>query len=120
MTEIQTQFDVELRCFVVTLPEFVTLRALKCWEQGFLQALEDQSSKVGLLFDSNSHNFESIECLKWLKAFFTEEEGIGSQVDRVAFVQPAQYRVAEVVSDQEAYFVNIQDARNWLQRAPSA
>ncbi len=117
MDEIQTQYDEDLRSFIVTLPGFVTLEALIGWEQAFLRALKNQPSQVGLLFDSNSHNFESIECLRWLKAFFTEEASIGSQVNRVAFVQPAQYKAAEIVSDLEAYFVNVQDARSWLRQA---
>lgn len=117
MNRIQTQFDEALGSFIVTLPEFVTLEALKGWEQAFLQALEEQPGESGLLFDSDRHDFESVECLQWLKAFFTKEARVGSQINRVAFVQPAQYRAAEIVSDQEAYFVHVEDARSWLRQS---
>lgn len=92
------------------------LKALKGWEQAFLQALEEQPGEIGLLFDSHRHDFESVECLQWLRAFFTTEARIRSQVNRVAFVRPAQYRVPEIVSDEEAYFVHVADARSWLRQ----
>jgi hypothetical protein len=117
MDRIKTEFDEDLGFFIVTLPELVTMEALREWKQAFLQALNNQPGPVGLLFDSHKHNFESIECLKWLKAFFTEEAIVGLRISRVAFVQPEQYRPAGAVSDLEAYFDNVQDARSWLRQA---
>lgn len=34
---------------------------------------------------------------------------------RVAFIQPTEYRSAEVVSDGEAYFTQMKAAQRWLQ-----
>ncbi len=114
MDEIVIQFDENAQSFIVSLPEFVTLNALKIWGKNFLERLKTQPDSVGLLFDSNRHNFESIECLKWLKVFFMEELSVNAKVNRVAFVQPEKYKPASIVSNVEAYFINVQDAYNWL------
>lgn len=117
MDEIKTRFDEDLGALIVTLPDFVTLEALKGWEAPFFQAVEHRPGEVGLLFDTNSHNFESIDCLKWLKQFFVERALIGSKVSPVAFVQPGQHKAPQVASDAEAYFLTVQEARSWLWEA---
>lgn len=117
MEEIKIQFDETIGAFVVTLPAFTTLGALNRWEPLFLQAMAVQPGRVGLLFDTSSHNFESIECLKWLRQFFTDRAGIGSKINRVAFVQPAKYKLPQMTSETEAYFLSVQEAYSWLQHA---
>ncbi len=67
---IQTRFDAGLDAFVVKFPEFVTLSCLRDWGDVFLLELESHSNNVALLLDTNQHNFESVECLKWLRSFF--------------------------------------------------
>lgn len=118
---IQTRFDSRLDAFVVNFPEFVTLNGLREWGEVFLLELESHSNEVALLLDTNQHNFESVECLKWLRTFLMDDPIIESTIYRVAFVQPTEYRPPEVVSDGEAYFPNTKEAQRWLQsnRKPS-
>jgi hypothetical protein len=114
MEKIRTEFDLNIDAYVVYLPPLVTLKTLKMWGSEFLMKLERKPNKIGLLFDTSAHNFESIECLKWVKEFFSIEPVIVDHINRVAFVQPTEYRSPEVVSESEAYFVSNQDARKWL------
>lgn len=112
---IQTRFDAGLDAFVVKFPEFVTLSCLRDWGDVFLLELESHSNDVALLLDTNQHNFESVECLKWLRSFLMDEPTIESTVYRVVFILPQEYRRPEVVSDGEAYFTNTREAQRWLQ-----
>ncbi len=111
---IYTMYHPVIESYLVRLPDRVTLHALQQWGAAFMQELEGQAGPVGLLFDTHTHNFESIDCLRWLKAFFTETLAAESSIDRVAFVQPLAYRQPEVVSASEAYFATAQDAQAWL------
>lgn len=112
---IQTRFDAGLGVFVVEFPEFVTLNCLRQWGEDFLLQLESHSNDVALLLDTNQHNFDSVDCLKWLRTFLMGEPIAKSKICRVAFVQPPKYRCPEVVSDGEAYFTNTKEAQRWLQ-----
>ncbi len=111
--EISLKFDTEIKCFVVIFPELVTLQSLKRWGQQFVDELNGKEG-VGLLIDTGPHNFESIDCLKWLKEFLTQVPEVGQSIKRVAFVSPAHYRQPEIVNSREAYFSDISDARIWL------
>lgn len=111
---IQTHVDVDLNAFIAEFPVFTTLECLHEWGKGLLSELEHCEYTVALLVDTNEHKFESVACLKWLRTFLVDEPIVKSIVSRVAFVQPAEYRRPEVVSDVEAYFSNIEDARQWL------
>jgi Ulp1 family protease len=68
------------------------------------------------LLDTNTHDFESIECLKWLNDFFRKELNIAATIRRVAFVQPKKYRNPEIINASVAYFEKVKDAREWLKR----
>ena len=114
METIHTEFDKEINAYIVNFPSRVVLDVLKLWGSIFSEELEGQSGKVGLLLNTNAHDFDSIECLKWLKEYLTKETVVVSHVSRVAFVQPAEYRSPEVISKSEAYFANIEDAMEWL------
>lgn len=115
MNAIYTEYDCTIKAYVVSVPDEVSLSALEAWGTDFIRTLNEQSGgKSGLLLDTNTHNFESIDCLRWLKNFLTLEHSVKSSINRVAFVQSAQYRKEEVVSDVEAYFRAVQDARQWL------
>jgi hypothetical protein len=111
---IRTEFDPDIDAYIVSLPNRISLAALRTWGSVLLAELEGRSGKTGLLFDSNRHDFESIDCLKWLKAFFTGEDLLSSRIDRVAFVQPPEYRSPEIVGESEAYFAHVEDAKTWL------
>jgi hypothetical protein len=99
---------------VVKLPRRVSLETLQKWGSEFIQELQIQHSDVGLLFNTNTHDFESIDCLKWLRKFFSEEHVVKNSISRVAFVQPIQYRRPEVVNRSVAYFATVHDAYHWL------
>jgi hypothetical protein len=103
----------EADCFVVTFPERITLESMKRWGVDFKNKLNGKTG-LSLLLDTNSHNFESVECLKWLRVFLTQEQVLTQAINKVAFVQPENYRVSEVISDSEAYFNDLDSARKWL------
>ncbi len=112
--DIQTNFDDSNNSFVVTMPNYITLKGLNIWSRNFLKCLEGKSEKSGLLLDTKLHEFESVECLKFLREFLTKEDRIKKQISRVAFVQPLKCREPEIVSNIEAYFSNVEEAHNWL------
>lgn len=112
---IQTRFDSGLDAYVVNFPEFVTLNCLRRWGEAFLLELEAHADNVALLLDTNQHDFESVECLKWLRTFLKYEPIIEAMIYRVAFISPPEYRHPEVVSKREAYFTNTKGAQQWLQ-----
>lgn len=113
---MKTKFDPELNAFVVRMPDFITLEELKTWSRDFLKILKEKSNlqTVSLLLDTNTHAFESIECLKFLREFLTGLNQMKSGLCRGAFVAPIKYREPEVVSSKEAYFSHFEDARVWL------
>jgi hypothetical protein len=114
MDHIYMEYDQEIESYLVSFPREVLLNALETWGSDFMQELCERSDQVGLLVDTNTHNFESIACLKWLKNFLTEEPVVTIGINRVAFVQPVQYRMPEVVTESEAYFSTCKEAYEWL------
>ena len=104
---IHTDYHSDIESYVVSLPGGVSYSALKNWGIEFIRELQTRSGTAALLFNTNAHNFESIDCLKWLREFFAKEDVFTSTIRRVAFVQPIQYRSPEVVSDTEAYFSTV-------------
>ncbi len=112
--DVQTTFDDSINVFIVSMPSYIDLEELNIWSQHFLKNLEKRAEKVGLLLDTNLHEFESVECLKFLRQFLAKESLIKSRISRVAFVQPLKYRQPEIVSDIEAYFSNVEEAHKWL------
>lgn len=103
----------EADCYVVTFPDYIFLESMKNWGSEIKQKL-DGGKGLSMLVDTNSHNFESVECLKWFREFLTQEDVVTQAISKVAFVQPETYRAPEVVSDHEAYFADINSARKWL------
>lgn len=116
---IQTKFDREINAFIVSMPEFITLEALKAWNREFLTLLCDRtgSEKAALLLDTNRHAFESAACLKLLRDLLANHRQISTNISRVAFVQPGQYREPGIVSPVEAYFSQFREAYNWLKQS---
>lgn len=112
---IQTRFDADLNAYLVKFPVFITLGCLHDWGKMFVTELQSRDSGTALVIDTNQHDFESVECLRWLRMFLVGEPIIRSSVYRVAFVQPSEHRRPEVVSDVEAYFSSVEEACRWLQ-----
>ena len=110
-------YDDEISALVVRMPDFITLNMLKRWKDEFLLSLNQivGQEKVALLIDTNTHQFESIACLKLLRDLTNEPQVIG-RISRVAFVGPSQYKQPEVVNSSEAYFSQFEKAHNWLRQ----
>ncbi len=114
MDHIHTSYRRDIKSHVVSLPSGVSHNALKKWSREFIRELQLRPGKAGLLFNAGDHDFESIDCLKLLKDLFTKNRAIKKSINRVAFVQPIQYRNPEVVSDLVAYISAEQKAIGWL------
>lgn len=65
---------------------------------------------------ATGHQFESIQCLKSLRDFFTQQPVIQSNGIKVAFVQPANIIPPQIKSESEAWFENFDEACNWLKK----
>lgn len=111
--EIENSYFKSANIFLIQLPDFVTLNALKSWSERFISVLKAQS-EVAVVLDTGSHNFESIECLKYLKSFLMEDPVVIRHVVKIAFVSPKGHRPAEIVSEVEAYFSEQDDALQWI------
>lgn len=100
------------------MPEYITLNELYRWKKEFLGLLYTRAGneKIALLVDMNTHQFESVECLKLLRNLFSNELKAKDYISKVAFVAPAQYREPEIVSSTEAYFSHFEEAHDWLGR----
>lgn len=105
-----------LRGFHVTMPISIELRAKERWRSKLQSALAKLGVGVSfnLLIDTNRHEFESIACIRALRDVLEAPE-VTSRCERTAFVSPATFRRPEVVSDREAYFIEIADALAWLE-----
>ena len=103
----------EADCYIVRFPDHIKLETMTKWGHEFKSKLVDETGLV-LLLDTNTHNFESVECLKWLREFLTKEDLVIKAIERVAFVQPEAHRAPGIVSDREGYFSNPESAREWL------
>lgn len=114
MNQINTKYCQDIESYLARFPKWVSLGALKAWGSELTLELQARSGPAGLLLDTNCHDFESIDCLKWLREFLTEAPAVRSRINRVAFVQPIQYRTPEVVSESEAYFTTVKEAYQWL------
>lgn len=112
---VTTKYDDVILAFVVLMPRFITLHALMQWKSELLESLREMkgNEKAALLIDTNSHQFESIECQKLLRGVFSDREII-RRISRTAFVVPRQYREPEIVDSTEGYFSRFEDAYRWL------
>ena len=108
---IKIPYDEIINGYVVTMPDFVTLKMIEEWKVRFEQKLKTlpSSSHCALLFDTGKHNFESIQCLKSLREYLSDDALIKSCVTRAALVAPAN-----CVVPSEAYIDNIDVAYQWL------
>ena len=114
---IEIKFDKRLNGYVVTMPDFVTFKMIEEWKERFDKVLTTipDVNKLALLVDTNRHNFESIQCLKSLRDYFTSHTVLKSNFLRVAFVAPANFMEPVVKSWVEAYFDSFELAYRWLE-----
>jgi len=114
-TQIDTKYDRKIDSFVVRMPGFISLNALKTWKKEFLATLSqiNDHDKKGVLIDTNNHQFESVECLKYLRELFSEPQ-IKRSISRFAFVSPGRYRKPEIIDYSEGYFLSFEEAYRWL------
>jgi len=113
---IEINFDNRINGYVVTMPAFVTLDLIEEWKDRFDQELKTirNSNDFVLLFDTNRHNFESIQCLKSLREYLTDNKVLKSSFSRMALVAPAKFMAPKIKSEIEAYFDNLEQAYKWL------
>jgi len=113
---IQVSYDDKISGYVVRMPEFVSLRAIEEWRKNFSFEFKSlpSSQRVIVLIDTNRHEFESIQCLKSLRDFFTTNAEIKSNGVKTAFVQPGNIMDPHIKSDIEGYFENYDEAYKWL------
>lgn len=114
-SNITTKYDDEINAFVVRMPDFITFSDLSQWKADFLLALNgiNEQNKAAILIDTNSHQFESIDCLKLLREL-SREPKVSRCISRAAFVGPSEYREPEIIDDAEGYFSNFEEAYRWL------
>ncbi|MCU7917187.1 MAG: hypothetical protein KZQ95_02370 [Candidatus Thiodiazotropha sp. (ex Epidulcina cf. delphinae)] len=116
MESIKTNYGRKIGAYMVYMPEHIAIRTLENWTNEFERTLEERENpqEFSLLLDTNRHDFESIECLKYLRGFLHKLSRMQGGLIKIAFVQPAKYRVPGIVSSSEAYFSNTLEAKNWL------
>lgn len=113
---IKINFDKRINGYVVTMPDFVTLEMIEEWKDRFERELLSNrtTNSFALLFDTNKHNFESIECLKRLREYLEDNIVIKSFISRAALVAPSRFMAPMIKSEAEAYFDNTEKAYQWL------
>ena len=114
--EIELKYDKEIKVYTVSFPEHITYESLSKWRIKFHEILDARphpNSEL-LLLDSNKHDFESLECLKFLREILNQLANLENGIHKIAFIQPAHYRKPEIISNNEAYFANTDDAKVWL------
>lgn len=86
--------------------------------KGFLKKLSINGAicenNRSVLFDTNKHNFESIQCLKSLREYLTDNTVLKSRFSRAALVAPEKFMVPIIKSEVEAYFDDFEQAYKWL------
>ena len=112
---IRISFDDDINSYIVILPELVTLKMLIQSKTDFENLIlsNPHRDKFSLLFDTGLHEFESIECLKYLRTFLSIKPLIDN-CHKYASVAPENYAQAEIKSDKEASFNKYSDAYAWL------
>ena len=111
-----SKYDEAMGVYFVSFPDHVSYEALSKWSIEFQEMLVSRGHQKpeALLLDSNKHDFESIECLKFLREILTQFTNMKNGLYKIAFVQPANYRNPEIVDLKEAYFSSTEEAKSWL------
>ena len=113
---VQVTFDKKINGYIIRMPDFVSINSIEEWVHEFEHILKSLplTQRITMLIDANKHEFESTQCLKLLREFFTTNVVIQSNVVKVAFVQPKNYREPQAVSEIEGYFESTEEAYKWL------
>ena len=114
-TTIEINFDETINGYIVKLPAIVKLQALKNAKDEFENILSahPQAKKFSLLLDTGVHEFESIECLKFVRTFLSLKPLL-KNCNKFAAVAPANYLIAEIKSEKGASFNKYEEAYIWL------
>ena len=114
-TRVKVSFDKDIEGIVVRLPHMVTLDEMKEVNIEFTKLLSNlkKNEKFSLLFDTGSHEFETIEALKFARKILTVETVLKS-CKKFASVAPDSYIKSEIKSEQEATFSEYEEAYSWL------
>lgn len=115
-THITIEWDDRINCYVVRMRGRITLDMLADWKTKF-DGLLDASSRpprFSLLIDTGAHDFESVECLRFLREYLSNQSVLGTRLRRGAFVAPAPYVAPHVTSTAEAYFNDFHEAYRWI------
>ena len=115
---IRVSFDKKINGYIISMPEFISLNSIEEWKNKIDLELKSLplNQKVVMLIDTNKHEFESIQCLKSLREFFTSNAVIQFNIVKVAFVRPKSYGEPHIKSEFEAYFESVEEAYKWLER----
>ena len=117
-SSIHISYDDTMKGYVIKMPETASLEDIESWRNEFSTELKSLTSnqKFVILIDTNRHDFESIQCLKSIREFLTDNENIKSKCMKVGFVQPEKYMEPHIKSEYEGYFESFDDAYTWLKR----
>ena len=116
--DIEISFNEEINGYIIQLPDFVELDMLKNAKFRLEKLLLESPRKTSfsVLLDTGAHEFESIECLKYLRGLLS----IKPLVDNCrifASVAPESYSQAEFKSGTEASFNEYSLAYSWLKNS---
>ena len=101
---IGISFDQRINGYIVKFPDFVELDVLKKAKKNFGKLLKNEPRmNFSLLFDTGAHEFESIECLKYIRELLSIKLLVDN-CEIFASVAPESHAQAEVKSDKEALF----------------
>ncbi len=113
--DIHISFDEDINGYIVRFPDLVELASLKSAKIELERMLEDyfNRGKFALLLDMGAHEFESIECLKYVRSFLSIKLLV-ENCRKYASVVPECYAEAGVKSETEASFNHYSKAYYWL------
>ena len=102
--DIVTDFREDINTIIIRMPEKISLALLQQWKNELLDLLENEKRQgLSLLMDTNTHNFESIDCLKFFRDLLLNNSVVKKYIIRAAFVTPKKFRQPEIVSIPEIW-----------------
>lgn len=115
---IEINFNEEIDGYIIQLPNFVELDMLKNAKFRLEKLLLEspRRTKFSILLDTGAHEFESIECLKYLRALLSIKPLV-ENCRIFASVAPESHVNAEFKSDTEATFNEHLLAYTWLKNS---
>ena len=116
--KIEISFNEEIDGYIIQLPDFVELDMLKNAKFQLEKLLleSQRRTKFSVLLDTGAHEFESIECLKYLRGLLSIKPLV-ENCRIFASVAPESHVKAEFKSDKEAVFNEHSLAYAWLKNS---